>query len=479
MKNSLRTLITQPHAIFFLIGAIVIFVLDCALPQEINIAVLYIPLIFSCTRSSNQLFPASAAVLVGVFLGIATILKVDRASLFLLIANKLTILSAILLSFYLVRLIQRSNDRYQAIWRQNSTGLLLVNQKGDIIQVSPAINQFFNYDDDELLGKKIETLIPHRFQHKHLQHRSQFNANPHPRSMGVGLDLFGRKKDGTEFPVEVSLSPFQSEAGHFIIVFVIDNTIRKTQENILKAQKKELEALTHALKASNKELENFAYISSHDLQEPLRKIRAFSDLLDEPESGNLSGEGKSYLERIQQSATRMQRLIRDLLEFSRISTRAQPFERIQLAEILQDVLADIDLAIKDAQGSIELGELPEMEADPTQMRQLFQNLLSNALKFKKEGTTPMINIWSKPSHKGQDWVEIRIQDNGIGFDEKYLDRIFTIFQRLDGNKHEGSGIGLAICLKIAQRHGGEITAQSKLNEGSTFILHLPINQPNT
>jgi two-component system, LuxR family, sensor kinase FixL len=479
MKHSLRIFITQPHAIFFLIGAIVILGLDCVLPQEINIAVLYIPLIFTCIRSNSHLFPTAATIFISFLIGIVPFLKPESPAFHFILINKISTLIAVWISYYLVRMIQRSNDRYQAIWRQNSTGLLLVNQKGDIIQVSPAIQQFFGYNDDELLGKKIETLIPHRFQHKHLQHRSQFNANPHPRSMGVGLDLFGRKKDGTEFPVEVSLSPFESEAGHFVIVFVIDNTVRKTQEDTLKAQKKELEALTHALKTSNKELENFAYISSHDLQEPLRKIRAFSDLLDEPESGNLSGEGKSYLERIQQSATRMQRLIRDLLEFSRVSTRALPFERIKLTEILQDVLADIDLAIKDARGRIELGELPELEADPTQMRQLFQNLLSNAIKFRKEDTSPVIRIEAQPSHKGQDWVEIRIQDNGIGFDEKYLDRIFTIFQRLDGNKHEGSGIGLAICLKIAQRHGGEITAQSKVEEGSTFILHLPVTQSTT
>ena len=257
--------------------------LDCALPKDVNIAILYIPLIFTCVRSTNQLFPAAAAILVATFIGIATILTLDSTPLFFVLANKLTVLAAVGIAGYLVRTIQRSNSRYQAIWRQNSTGLLLVNQKGDIVQVSPAIHKFFGYNEDELLGKKIEILIPHRFQHNHLQHRSQFNANPHPRSMGVGLDLFGRKKDGSEFPVEVSLSPFQSEVGHFVIVFVIDNTIRKTQEDELKMQKKELEALTLALKTSNKELENFAYISSHDLQEPLRKIRAFSDLLDEPE----------------------------------------------------------------------------------------------------------------------------------------------------------------------------------------------------
>lgn len=238
MTHPLRTVITQPHIIFFSIGALVILGLDCALPKEVNISILYIPLIFTCVRSSNQLFPAAAAILVATFIGIATVLTLDNTPLFFVLANKLTVLAAVGIAVYLVRTIQRSNSRYQAIWRQNSTGLLLVNQKGDIVQVSPAIHKFFGYNEDELLGKKIEILIPHRFQHNHLQHRSQFNANPHPRSMGVGLDLFGRKKDGSEFPVEVSLSPFQSEVGHFVIVFVIDNTIRKTQEDELKMQKK-------------------------------------------------------------------------------------------------------------------------------------------------------------------------------------------------------------------------------------------------
>lgn len=241
------------------------------------------------------------------------------------------------------------------------------------------------------------------------------------------------------------------------------------------------------LARSNAELQEFAYVASHDLQEPLRKIQAFGDRLQVKYSEVLTEQGRDYLQRMQSAAERMQSLINDLLTLSRITTRAQPFVTTNLGQVVQEVLSDLEVRIQQADGRIEVGELPILEADPIQMRQLLQNLIGNALKFYREGEPPVIKIYSRQL---TDWeqrptqginkmerCQILIEDSGIGFDEKYLDRIFNAFQRLHGrSEYEGTGMGLAICRKIVERHDGNITAQSLPERGATFIITLPLQQ---
>ncbi|MFL5352175.1 sensor histidine kinase [Archangium sp.] len=230
------------------------------------------------------------------------------------------------------------------------------------------------------------------------------------------------------------------------------------------------------LEQSNRELENFASVASHDLQEPLRKIQTFSERLTATCASVLSPEGRDYLERMSNAAARMRTLIDDLLAYSRISSRAQPFVRVNLQQLALEVVDDLELAIAQAGAAVTVGELPTVEADPAQMRQLLQNLLSNALKFHREGVPPSISIQGGLDAEGR-LAELRVEDNGIGFEVKYLDRIFALFQRLHGRgKYEGTGIGLAICRKIAERHGGSIDARSTPGQGSTFIVTLPLKQ---
>lgn len=243
---------------------------------------------------------------------------------------------------------------------------------------------------------------------------------------------------------------------------------RRRAEELLAYQAEELAR-------SNQELQGFAYIASHDLQEPLRKILAFGDRLRTREVHNLSDQGKDYLARMQNAAVRMGQLIEDLLIFSRVTTKAQPFKKVMLAKIAQEVLEDLEEQITVSDAKIILGELPAIEAEPTQMRQLFQNLLANALKFQEEHSTPVISINSSLINETS--CEIVVADNGIGFDEKYADRIFKPFQRLHGRGvYEGTGMGLAICQKIALRHGGTITPRSSPGKGATFTILLPIRQ---
>lgn len=260
-----------------------------------------------------------------------------------------------------------------------------------------------------------------------------------------------------------------------ILLAIEDITERKAAEITL-------QLFTKKLQRSNQELQDFASVASHDLQEPLRKIQAFGDLLVREYGSVLPEPGQEYLKRMQNAAGRMQVLINDLLAFSRVTTKAQPFVPINLQRVVQEVLSDLEVKIQQVNGQVEVGDLPTIDADPLQMRQLFQNLLSNSLKFNRPDQPPLISLQARLVQAPTEAIElceIWVQDNGIGFEEKYLDRIFTVFQRLHyRNEYEGTGVGLAICRKIAERHGGSITATSKLGEGATFIVTLPVHQSN-
>jgi PAS domain S-box-containing protein len=257
---------------------------------------------------------------------------------------------------------------------------------------------------------------------------------------------------------------------------IVGFTMITTDVTNLKKAQLQLEQSLRELEQSNHELESFASVASHDLQEPLRKIQSFGERLKAVTSGMLSPEGQDYLERMQSAATRMRRLIEDLLAFARVTSKAQPFVRVELSTIAREVLSDLEVSIDQAKATVTVGELPALEADPTQMRQLLQNLLSNALKFRREDAAPALSIEASVDKEARR-CEIRVRDNGIGFDEKYADKIFNLFQRLHGRgKYEGTGLGLAICRKIAERHGGTISAQSTPGQGSTFTIRLPLTQ---
>ena len=232
---------------------------------------------------------------------------------------------------------------------------------------------------------------------------------------------------------------------------------------------------TAELERSAEELTNFAYIASHDLQEPLRKIIAFGDRLAVKFGSVLNDTGKDYIERMQKSALRMKGLIDDLLQFSRVTMHSETFQEINLNEVILEVLSDLEVQIERTEGRVEVDTLPKIEGGEFQMRQLFQNLISNGLKYHSDEVAPVIKI--KYAGFDNDLEEIHIEDNGKGFDEKHLDRIFRPFERLHGHsEYGGTGMGLAICYKIVAHHKGHITAKSQPNQGATFIVKLPSKQ---
>jgi PAS domain S-box-containing protein len=292
-------------------------------------------------------------------------------------------------------------------------------------------------------------------------------------------ELVHTRKTGSKLTVLSRQVLQKDEAGAPIAILEINSDIteRKRAEDEIKMYAAQLEA-------SNRELQDFAFIASHDLQEPLRKIQAFGDQLKTEYGATIGEEGADFLNRMQNAAVRMQALIQALLNYSRVTTKTRPFTHTDLGATAREAVSNLEASIREAGGQVEIGELGTIDADPVQMVQLFQNLIGNALKFHGE-EKPLVNVYGLPVDadigvgRARDrGYRILVEDNGIGFDEKYLDRIFTPFQRLHGRGvYEGTGIGLAICRKIVDRHNGSITAKSNPGKGTTFIVDLPMKQP--
>ncbi len=296
-----------------------------------------------------------------------------------------------------------------------------------------------------------------------------------------------RKADGTYRWFLTRANPVRNEKG---LVVRWLGTCTDIDDSKQQAEKLEelVDSRTVALRRSNEELEKFAYIASHDLQEPLRKIQAFGDRLNTRYKAGLGEQGQDYIARMLDSAGRMRRLIDDLLSFSRITSKVQPLAPVNLNAVVRDVLSDLEIRVAQSGGRVEVGPLPTLPADSVQMRQLFQNLVSNALKFQRPGVPPVVTVKAEPlrefppdppsngtnSTPHRTGFRITVADNGIGFEAQYADRIFELFQRLHGrHQYEGTGLGLAICKKIAERHGGAISAKGYPGEGSTFIIDFP------
>lgn len=283
--------------------------------------------------------------------------------------------------------------------------------------------------------------------------------------------------DGSVGTFESRLGPIRDDAAVVGAILVTrDITAQRQAEAARAAAERSLHEYMTQLERSNRELERFASVASHDLQEPLRKIQAFSERLATKFAAELPEAGRDYIARMQDAARRMQDLINDLLMFSRISMKDQRMVPVDLGKVAAVVVSDLEVRIEESEGKVEVGPLPVVDGDPVHMRQLFQNLIANALKFRRPEVPPVVTISASASVlRGRPAIRIVVRDNGIGIEPRYRDRIFGIFERLHGRgKYEGTGVGLAVCRKICEQHGGSISVESAPDEGSAFILEIPL-----
>jgi PAS domain S-box-containing protein len=358
-----------------------------------------------------------------------------------------------------------AEEQFRLVVESAPNAIVLVNRDGTIRLVNRQTEELFGYSRDELVGGKIEKLIPPRFASQHPDHRNIFFGSPKTRSMGGGRDLFALRRDGTEVQVEIGLNPIETPQGILILASIVDITERKQLENIAK-RKLELES-------RNKELEQFAYIASHDLQEPLRTVTNYMDVFEEDYGSKLDDQARKFILSIKSATERMRTLVGALLDFSRLGRGKVPV-KVDIKNVIDGVCADIADLIQRTKSTIHVGKMPELIVYETEMQILFQNLITNAIKFRKAETDPVMTIEAK---EAEGWL-FEIRDNGIGIASHHLNKIFEIFQRLHTNQEfKGNGIGLASSKRIVELHGGKIWAESKLGEGTSIFFTFPQNIP--
>ncbi len=358
--------------------------------------------------------------------------------------------------------IMASEDKLRSCFEAASQAILGVTSKGDISLVNRRTEEMFGYVREELLGQPLAILLPERFRKSHAAHRESYFAEPRVRTMGTGMEFAGLRKDGKEFPVEIGLSHVQTPDGPLAFGMVSDISERKNAADALRRVNEEL-------RRSNVEIEQFAHVASHDLQEPLRMVTNYLQLIERRYDSLLDDDGREFIGFAVDGAKRMKALITDLLDFSRAGTEIANVRKVPVINVVEDALANLKTAIDESGARITVDPLPSLEVDAVLLTQVFQNLIANAIKFQK-GTTPSVHI--SADNSGGTWI-FSVTDNGIGIEPHHIDRIFRIFERLHGTEeYAGSGIGLAITRKIVERHGGRIWVKSALGAGSTFYFSL-------
>jgi PAS domain S-box-containing protein len=375
--------------------------------------------------------------------------------------------------------LKTADHAYRVFIEKMTEGALTLNQQGIILYANSRISEMIGIPLSALIGLPFDHFIAK-------ENRSFYNTLFTTSWSGDCKGEVELHYNGRQTPVQLSLTVLELDEGLSLSIIITDLSLQKTTQRKLEENNRQLELLNQTLENSNHDLQQFASVASHDLQEPLRKIQMFGNLLKKRTTGILGNEEIAYLEKIISSTERMKTLIVDILNYSRLSADNAEFLPADLNYLLKELIEDFELMLADKKGKIFYKDLPVLEVNRGQMRQVFQNLISNALKFSKEDVPPVINIKAKllseKSFTGQENVNggfclLTIEDNGIGFDEKYAGTIFSLFQRLHPkDSFEGTGIGLSITKKIIEKHQGLIQAKSIPGTGTKFMIVLPLKQ---
>jgi PAS domain S-box-containing protein len=354
--------------------------------------------------------------------------------------------------------LRDSERRFRAVAETAIEGIFSMDDTGTIRYWNPGAERIFGWPLGEAMGQPVTIAVPGRFL-------TPAQASADAPVVGTTFETDGRRKDGTSFPLELSLSAWATTQGtQFYTAIARDVTERKAAERALEAKADELSR-------SNQELEQFAYVASHDLQEPLRMVSNYTQLLGRRYKDQLDSDANEFIDFAVDGAKRMQELIHDLLQYARVGTRGKEFKAAKAEAIVADALANLTSAIEEAGAEIVVDALPALHGDASQLAQVFQNLIGNALKFRRPGSPPVVRVAAARVDRA---TEFSVADNGIGIEPKYFERIFQMFQRLHGrSEYPGTGIGLALCKKIVERHGGRIRVASEAGRGTTFSFTIP------
>jgi PAS domain S-box-containing protein len=362
-----------------------------------------------------------------------------------------------------------SEARYRGLLEAAPDAMIVVNQLGEIVLLNLQVETQFGYRRDELVGQKVKNIIPEGFAERLIADALRSAEDALAQQIGTGIELEGRRKDGSVFPIEIMLSPLESTDGILVTAAIRNITKRKQAEAQLIEKVEELNR-------SNEELAQFANLASHDLQEPLRMVASYTQLLSRRYKGRLDSDADEFIAFAVDGASRMQRLIQGLLAYSRVGTKGKELLRISSEDALQQALLNVGGAMGESGARVTHDVLPNVLADEIQLIQLFQNLVSNAIKYQAAGT-PLVHISAARGDK-QKWI-FSVRDNGLGIEAQYFEKIFGMFQRLHKREEfDGTGIGLAICKKIVERHGGTLSVESQLGKGSTFRFALAASESN-
>ncbi|HEX4075368.1 MAG TPA: PAS domain S-box protein [Candidatus Acidoferrales bacterium] len=361
-------------------------------------------------------------------------------------------------------------EKFRNLLESAPDAMVIADGHGQVQFINAQTERLFGYSREELVGKPVEMLLPQRLHDQHVGNRRRYSESPRPREMGVGLELSGRHKDGTEFPVEVSLSPLKTQDGLLVSSAIRNVSERRHAQEQIRKLNLVLNERVLELNAANKELESFSYSVSHDLRAPLRHIDGFARILKEEHSAGLSSEGIRYLDRVLEAANHMGRLVDDLINLARVGRREIAKQRVRLEDVVRQAIEELSPETRERKIEWLIEPLADAECDPGLMKLAFSNLLSNAAKFTRTRPSAVVEVGECESRGVPAYF---VRDNGVGFDQKYADKLFGVFQRLHRQEEfEGTGIGLATVQRIIRRHGGDIWAEAQPDRGATFFFTL-------